>query len=88
MIRYRQRSIGVRFHQDCPDYIKIRCVNATFNAMASNGCPAIASCDHRWVENYEEVTPGWWFPVIGFVSDTSLHAIALRFHSMFARGKH
>jgi hypothetical protein len=79
VIRWHQRIRGFRFHPDCPDYVKARLFAA---ALPTGEPPKLAHCYREWVELYDETTPGWWFPFVGFVSDKRLQEIAQRLRAV------
>lgn len=85
MFRCHRQKIGVRFHPDCPDHVKARSFSATLDAMSEAERIKIAHCDREWVTRIDEREPGWWFPFIGFVPDTHLHAIAARVRRAMGR---
>lgn len=75
MIRYSRRELAVRFKPNCPDHVKARGFNALSTSMGMN--PRIAKveiplCDQEWVEVIDKHVSGWWFPLLGFRSDTAI----------------
>lgn len=85
MIRCHQRKVGVRFHPDCPDHVKQRSFAGMCDAMPTDQPPRIPRCDHEWVTRIDERIPGWWIPLIGFVSDDSFKTLAKRVRATVAR---
>ena len=76
MFRCHQHRVGVRFHPDCPDHIKMRGMRTLFDTSGAADAPTrIPLCDREWVSRVDEKIPGWWFPFFGFVSDSRLRFI-------------
>lgn len=78
MIHCHHRKFGISFQPDCPDHIKKRSMSGVWDALISGKPPRLAHCDREWVTLIDGSIPGWWVPLVGFVSDDDLRALARR----------
>lgn len=72
MIRCSVRMRGVKFYSDCPDYIKARSIGVFIPAALNGEKHSLPLCDQEWVSLVDEKILGWWFPLVGFVSDRQI----------------